>query len=89
MLIDSGQLLQAAKDRQKKLYAEDLDEILSYKDVEKLVHQVQGKAPKPKEAIWIFDRPHNWKCSECGTMYGESHIFIKYCSECGAKMRKE
>lgn len=47
------------------------------------------KGQERLKAEWVYDRPHHWKCSECGTMYGESHIFFKYCPECGAKIRKE
>ena len=36
-MIDADELLKLAKATQKKLYAEDFDEILSYEDVERLV----------------------------------------------------
>ena len=36
-MIDAEEFLKLAKEIQKKLYAEDYDEILSYEDVERLV----------------------------------------------------
>lgn len=39
--------------------------------------------------LYIENIPH-CKCSECGKEYdSHSSQFIKYCSECGAKMDKE
>ena len=41
-MIDADELLKLAKATQKKLYAEDYDEILSYEDVERLVDVLAG-----------------------------------------------
>lgn len=41
-LIDGDELLKLAKETQRKLYAEDYDEILSYEDVERLVDVLTG-----------------------------------------------
>ena len=41
-LIDADDLLKLAKETQRKLYAEDYDEILSYEDVERLVDVLAG-----------------------------------------------
>lgn len=41
-LIDADELLKLAKEIQKKLYAEDYDEILSFEDIERLVDVLTG-----------------------------------------------
>lgn len=41
-LIDGDELLKLAKETQRKLYADDYDEILSYEDVERLVDVLTG-----------------------------------------------
>lgn len=43
--------------------------------------------PDKDEAEWVYDRPHHWYCSRCKTMYGYVHVTMKFCSECGAKMK--
>jgi len=39
--IDAEELLKRAKEAQRKLYAEDYDEILSYEDLEELVKTLE------------------------------------------------
>lgn len=41
-MIDADELLKLAKKTQRKLYAEDYDEILSYEDVVRLVDVLAG-----------------------------------------------
>ena len=37
-------------------------------------------------AEWIFDRPHHYKCSHCGLMWGDSALMMHYCPKCGSEM---
>lgn len=35
---------------------------------------------------WIYDRPHHWKCSNCGAMWGNTVQYgvMQYCPLCGS-----
>ena len=37
-------------------------------------------------ATWVFDRPHHWYCSNCGTMQGLTARIMSYCPHCGYRM---
>lgn len=43
---------------------------------------------KSNTGHWVCDpeRLRHWYCSECGSAEGITHVFMKYCPECGARM---
>lgn len=38
------------------------------------------------KAEWEFDRPHHYACSNCGLMWGDSALMMRFCPKCGAEM---
>lgn len=75
-----------------------LDKYAPYFECENAVEQLPLVNPQPrtghwirwyeqKETEWYIDNIPHCKCSECDKEYdSHSSQFIKYCSECGAKM---
>ena len=41
---------------------------------------------KGQQAQWLWDRPHHFKCSGCGAMFGVGIIMYGYCPHCGREM---
>ena len=57
------------------------------------IHAIIDTTPTPDfaytpifRAEWIFDRPHHYKCSHCGLMWGDSALMMHYCPKCGSEM---